>query len=122
MTTFLAGEVATWTGLVEGEEVEEEQVKLGACYKAPLNAQVTGGLLEWRGPGSWSPASVCVDWRSSNMLMMRASGFPKISAEIAGFWKALVAPLPVFELPPHCGSGKSSAIHFCLGAVSDIFS
>ena len=29
--------------------------------------QVTGGLLEWRGPGQWSPASVCVDWRSSNM-------------------------------------------------------
>ena len=25
--------------MVEGEEVEEEQVKLGACYKAPLNAQ-----------------------------------------------------------------------------------
>ena len=67
VTTFLAGSVATWTGLVEGEEVEEEQVKLGACYKAPLNAQVTGGEVEWQGPGLWSPASVCLDWRSSNM-------------------------------------------------------
>ena len=35
--------------------------------RAPPSAQVTGGLLEWRGPGEWSPASVCVDWRSSNM-------------------------------------------------------
>ena len=47
--------------------MEKEQVKLGACYKAPLNAQVTGGLLEWRGPGTWTPASVYVDWQSSNM-------------------------------------------------------
>ena len=40
-TTWLEGKVATWTGMVEGEEQEQEQVKLGACYKAPLNAQVT---------------------------------------------------------------------------------
>ena len=40
-TTWLEGHVATWTGMVEGEEQEQEQVKLGACYKAPLNAQVT---------------------------------------------------------------------------------
>ena len=48
VTTFLTGEVATWTGMVEGEEVEEERKKLAGCYKAPLNAQVTGGLLEWK--------------------------------------------------------------------------
>ena len=41
VTTFLTGQVATWTGMLEGEEEQEEQEKLGACYKAPLNAQVT---------------------------------------------------------------------------------
>ena len=46
------------------------------------------------------------------MLMMRASGIPKISAEIAEFWKTLVATLPVFELPPRCGSGKKQRTPF----------
>ena len=66
--TFLGGKVATFDGRDEDdEEDEEEKSRLGACYKAPLNAQVTGGELEWRGPGSWRPASLCVDWLSSNM-------------------------------------------------------
>lgn len=66
-TTFRSGQVASFDGREEEEEDREERERLGACYKAPLNAQVTGGQLEWRGPGKWRPASVCVDWLSSNM-------------------------------------------------------
>ena len=35
--------------------------------QAPLNAQLQGGELQWTGTGTWAPASVCVDWLSSNM-------------------------------------------------------
>ena len=47
-TTFLPGTVAKFDGRDDGEEEQEdsdEKVRMGACYKAPLNAQVTGDYI-----------------------------------------------------------------------------
>ena len=66
INTFRPGVIARFDGRSEEEEEEaEERSLLGACYKAPLNARLTGGELEWRGSGDWRPASLCVDWYSS---------------------------------------------------------
>lgn len=66
---FTAGSTTTFDGHIEGveEKNKEEQLSMGTCFKAPLNAVITGGLLTWEGSGRWVPHSVCVDWLSSNM-------------------------------------------------------
>jgi len=56
-----AGAVARFAG-----EDARERASLGSCYRAPLNALLRGGLVRWVGQGEWTPASVCVDWLSSN--------------------------------------------------------
>ena len=40
--------------------------------QAPLNAVVEGGSIEWKGnkAAGWQPASVCVDWMSSNFAVL----------------------------------------------------
>merc|ERR1711971_679732 len=48
-------------------EDTKERRSMGSCYKAPLNAQLHGGDLKWKGSGLWEPSSICVDWYSSNM-------------------------------------------------------
>ena len=47
------------------------------CYispitQAPLNAIISGGIIEWEGDSdaSWQPESVCVDWKSSNFAVL----------------------------------------------------
>lgn len=67
---FTAGGSARFDGLAEGEDNEVEKSKMGACFKAPLNAQVRGGRLTWLGSGTWTPESVCVDWLSTNMAFL----------------------------------------------------
>ena len=65
-TNFQAGLVTTFNGKI-GEQVDNvEREKLGNCYKAPLNAEVNGGEVEWLGGGDWGLASLCVDWYGSD--------------------------------------------------------
>merc|ERR1711879_788361 len=68
LTDFSPDAVASFSGrLDEDTEDPEERRSMCSCFKAPLNAQLHGGELEWAGSGSWRPGGVCVDWLSSNM-------------------------------------------------------
>ena len=68
--------VARFDGLGRaGEEDAVEVAQLAACYKAPLNAQVRGGRLEWTGTGQWQPHSVCVDCKSPKCQCIDLLGF-----------------------------------------------
>jgi len=58
---FQKGQTAVWD--------ESSPTQLGGCYEAPLNAMLRdGGKLEWKGTGTWTPQSVCVDWKSTNSV------------------------------------------------------
>ena len=35
-----------------------------------MNAVLVGGSVEWEGESGWQPASVCVDWMSSNFAVL----------------------------------------------------
>jgi len=68
ITDFSSGSVASFDAkLDEDTEDKVERRSMGSCFKAPLNAQLQGGELQWTGTGTWAPSSVCVDWLSSNM-------------------------------------------------------
>jgi len=61
---FGKGQTTTWSGQGNGDGLGQQ---MGSCYEAPLNAMVRGGSITWVGEGDWKPASVCVDWKSTNM-------------------------------------------------------
>jgi len=60
------GSWARFDGKVNGAVDKAEKEMMGGCYEAPLNAQMNGGTVVWQGADGWEPASVCVDWQSSN--------------------------------------------------------
>ena len=32
--------------------------------QAPLNGEIAGGTVTWKGEGDWTPDYICVDWNS----------------------------------------------------------
>jgi len=61
-----------------GGAADEET--MGGCYEAPLNGELReGGVLSWKGAGTWAPAevrSVCVDWSSDTKFAWSCDATP----------------------------------------------
>jgi len=62
-TEFGDGGEARFDGTLNGGQDDDEEFMIGGCFHAPLNNQLLAGTLKWQGDGTWSPSTVCVDWR-----------------------------------------------------------
>jgi len=67
-TEFGSGASARFDGQLNGAQNDEEEAMIGGCFHAPLNNQLKGGTLSWKGEGTWEPEFVCVDWQDDTVF------------------------------------------------------